>query len=55
MQKTPPKLLLKGYFVPWAGIEPARPKALVFETNASTSSATKAFVEAHSLLNGMQI
>jgi hypothetical protein len=30
-------------FVPRAGVEPARPKALVFETNASTNSATWAF------------
>src|SRR5690606_3963346 len=28
--------------VPWAGIEPARPKTLDFESSASTSSATKA-------------
>ena len=28
------------YLVPRAGVEPARPKALVFETNASTNSAT---------------
>ena len=26
--------------VPRAGVEPARPKTLVFETNASTNSAT---------------
>lgn len=36
-------------FVPWAGVEPARPKTLVFETNASTNSATKAFGEYSSL------
>ena len=29
--------------VPRAGIEPARPKALDFESSASTSSATEAF------------
>ncbi len=31
-----------GGFVPWAGIEPAHPKILDFESSASTSSATKA-------------
>gem|GEM_PF-1604430 len=30
----------KLFVVPRAGVEPARPKALVFETNASTNSAT---------------
>lgn len=34
---------LQGFKVPWAGIEPALPKKLDFESNASTSSATKAF------------
>ena|GEM_PF-1368216 len=38
--KTPSKLLLKGFCVPRAGVEPARLAALVFETNASTDSAT---------------
>jgi hypothetical protein len=31
------------FFVPRAGIEPARPKAQDFESSASTSSATEAF------------
>lgn len=33
------KLLVFGFLVPRAGIEPARLAALVFETNASTNSA----------------
>jgi hypothetical protein len=35
---------LSGVLVPRAGVEPARPKTLVFETNASTDSATWAFL-----------
>ena len=31
-----------SHFVPWAGIEPALPKKLDFESSASTNSATKA-------------
>tara|TARA_R110000850_G_scaffold210998_1_gene336957 strand:+ start:2698 stop:2901 length:204 start_codon:yes stop_codon:yes gene_type:complete len=57
--KTPSKLLLKGFCVPRAGVEPARLAALVFETNASTDSATWACGESMShsrhLRNGMQI
>lgn len=34
------------HLVPRAGVEPARPKALVFETNASTNSATWAIYPA---------
>ena len=41
--KTPSELLLKGFSVPRAGVEPARLAALVFETNASTNSAIWAF------------
>jgi hypothetical protein len=41
--KTPSESLLKGFFVPRAGVEPARLAALVFETNASTNSAIWAF------------
>jgi hypothetical protein len=37
-------------FVPRAGIEPARPKTLVFETNASTNSAIWAFFFGSELL-----
>jgi hypothetical protein len=38
--------LIEGFFdVPRAGIEPARVSSLVFETNASTNSATWAFFE----------
>ena len=33
--------------VPWAGVEPARVAPLVFETSASTDSATKAFRRHH--------
>ena len=33
--------------VPWAGVEPARVAPLVFETSASTDSATKAFCRHH--------
>jgi hypothetical protein len=36
---------LKAFFVPRAGLEPARFAPLVFETNASTNSATWAFFE----------
>ena len=37
--------MLNGFLgVPRAGVEPARPKSLVFETNASTNSATWAYV-----------
>ena len=35
----------ESVFVPGAGIEPARIAPLVFETNASTNSAIRAFVE----------
>jgi hypothetical protein len=31
---------LRRFFVPSAGVEPAHPKILVFETNASTNSAS---------------
>ena len=34
---------LKGFLVPRAGIEPALPKELDFESSASTNSATEAF------------
>ena len=34
----------KRFLVPWAGIEPAHPKILDFESSASTNSATKAFL-----------
>ena len=33
-----------SHFVPWAGIEPALSKELDFESSASTSSATKAYI-----------
>ena len=36
--------LTSSRLVPWAGIEPALPKKLDFESSASTSSATKAFM-----------
>ncbi len=39
--------MIEGFFVPKAGIEPARPKAHDFESCASTNSATQA--------NGVQI
>lgn len=35
---------LFSFDVPRAGVEPARPKTLVFETNASTNSATWALL-----------
>ena len=53
------KLAFQRAFVPRAGVEPARLAALVFETNASTDSATWACGESMShsrhLRNGMQI
>lgn len=38
------KLHSRYFFVPRAGIEPAHPKVQDFESSASTSSATEAFV-----------
>ena len=35
---------MTGFFVPRVGIEPTLPKELDFESSASTSSATEAFV-----------
>ncbi len=40
-KKTSPNF--EEVFVPGEGIEPSRPKALDFESSASTSSATQAF------------
>ena len=34
------RLTLETVFVPRTGVEPVRPKAMVFETIASTNSAT---------------
>lgn len=47
----------ESFFVPKAGVEPARPKAHDFESSASTNSATQAFDERTSafLANGLQI
>ena len=43
--KRPRRTLLSLYFlVPRAGIEPAHPKVQDFESSASTSSATEAFI-----------
>lgn len=39
-QKNPSNINRRGFSVPSAGVEPAHPKILVFETNASTNSAS---------------
>ena len=36
------QMIIKAFFVPRAGIEPALPKELDFESSASTNSATEA-------------
>ena len=40
--KTLVECTLRGFYVPGAGIEPARIAPLVFETSASTDSAIRA-------------
>ena len=42
-RKTLVECVLRGFYVPGAGIEPARIAPLVFETSASTDSAIRAF------------
>ena len=42
-RKTLVERILRGFYVPGAGIEPARIAPLVFETSASTDSAIRAF------------
>ena len=42
-RKTLVERTLRGFYVPGAGIEPARIAPLVFETSASTDSAIRAF------------
>ena len=41
-RKTLVESTLRGFYVPGAGIEPARIAPLVFETSASTDSAIRA-------------
>ena len=41
-RKTLVECVLRGFYVPGAGIEPARIAPLVFETSASTDSAIRA-------------
>ena len=41
-RKTLVERTLRGFYVPGAGIEPARIAPLVFETSASTDSAIRA-------------
>ena len=43
-EKNLVECILRGFFVPGAGIEPARIAPLVFETSASTDSAIRAGV-----------
>ena len=43
-RKTLVESTLRGFYVPGAGIEPARIAPLVFETSASTDSAIRAGV-----------
>ena len=53
-RKTLVECFLRGFYVPGAGIEPARIAPLVFETSASTDSAIRAGVLFWSLSPGQE-
>ena len=50
-RKTPVDVFYEDFFVPRAGVEPARVAPLVFETSASTDSAIWAASKTYSVSN----